>query len=561
MSLINPALLYGLGLATIPVILHLLLRSKPKKLLFPALRLIQVRKTQNVRRMRLRHIWLLLLRVAVICLFVLAVSRPALPAADYSMNLSETLTLLAIAAVALGGYWGIVSYWRRKRLPNHVLQYRRTCLKGGTSVAALLILLILVVWPYQRRIAAEIAAPLPNVADNLPVAAIFLFDTSLSMQYRQESKTRLERAQEIALKHLTNLPVRSRIAVADTSTDSPILFQADLAGAQTRIESLETFAVAHPLNGRLRTALMLQEDDRNRTLEPQQSMPEDARQDRFVREIYLFTDLAKSGWRTSASKLLQDELKRLPWASVYLIDVGVTKPLNVSVSSLKLSRQTLPLGGQLYVEVTVAATGIEEAERTLELYVQDEKGNRVKRGQAPVRLGPQTAARVQFAVTGLTGPINQGDIGLISSDPLPADDMQYFTVEVRPPPEVLIVAPGRDDAVYVLDALAPAALVRQGKARYRCTFIPASKLPDTELGRYSAVCLIDVPAPTDATWNQLEAYVNAGGGVAVFLGRENAVHVGASGINPVSYNGEAAQAFLPAELIAVLPLRMSVGWH
>ena len=60
MSLLNPALLAGLGLAAIPILLHLLMRAKPKRLIFPALRLILQRRKQNTRRMQLRHFWLLL---------------------------------------------------------------------------------------------------------------------------------------------------------------------------------------------------------------------------------------------------------------------------------------------------------------------------------------------------------------------------------------------------------------------------------------------------------------------------------------------------------------------
>ena len=76
MTLLNPALLAGLLLAVIPVLLHLMLRAKPKRLVFPALRLIQQRRLQNVRRMNLRHLWLLLLRMGVIAMIVLAVCRP-----------------------------------------------------------------------------------------------------------------------------------------------------------------------------------------------------------------------------------------------------------------------------------------------------------------------------------------------------------------------------------------------------------------------------------------------------------------------------------------------------
>ncbi|HAA62906.1 MAG TPA: hypothetical protein DCE39_18425, partial [Planctomycetaceae bacterium] len=83
MQLINPAIIYGLGLAAVPVVLHMLLRARPKPHLFPALRLLQARRRHNRRRLRLRHIWLLLLRILLIALLVLAVARPKLPAADY----------------------------------------------------------------------------------------------------------------------------------------------------------------------------------------------------------------------------------------------------------------------------------------------------------------------------------------------------------------------------------------------------------------------------------------------------------------------------------------------
>ena len=56
MSLLNPALLAGLGLVAVPLILHLLLRQKPKPMLFPALRLIRKRSMQNSRRFRLRRV-------------------------------------------------------------------------------------------------------------------------------------------------------------------------------------------------------------------------------------------------------------------------------------------------------------------------------------------------------------------------------------------------------------------------------------------------------------------------------------------------------------------------
>ena len=79
MTFIHPWIAWLLLLGVIPVILHLLLRAKPKKLVFPALRLIKNRQRQNVQRMRLKHFWLMLLRVGVILLLVFAVARPRIP--------------------------------------------------------------------------------------------------------------------------------------------------------------------------------------------------------------------------------------------------------------------------------------------------------------------------------------------------------------------------------------------------------------------------------------------------------------------------------------------------
>lgn len=71
-------LLFGLLLAGVPIGLHLLLRQKPRRVVFPAFRFLAQRKQTNQRRMQLRHLLLLLLRVTVIAVLVLAFARPRL---------------------------------------------------------------------------------------------------------------------------------------------------------------------------------------------------------------------------------------------------------------------------------------------------------------------------------------------------------------------------------------------------------------------------------------------------------------------------------------------------
>ncbi|MGL4553539.1 MAG: BatA domain-containing protein, partial [Gemmataceae bacterium] len=71
-------LLFGLLLAGVPVALHLLLRQQPRRVVFPAFRFLAQRRQTNQRRMRFRHLLLLLLRVAVLAALVLAFARPRL---------------------------------------------------------------------------------------------------------------------------------------------------------------------------------------------------------------------------------------------------------------------------------------------------------------------------------------------------------------------------------------------------------------------------------------------------------------------------------------------------
>ncbi|HZN36006.1 MAG TPA: BatA domain-containing protein, partial [Pirellulaceae bacterium] len=74
MAFINLSLLAGGLLVAIPVVLHLIMRQRPKQFIFPALRFIQQRRIANQRRLQLRHWLLLALRCGAIGLFALALA-------------------------------------------------------------------------------------------------------------------------------------------------------------------------------------------------------------------------------------------------------------------------------------------------------------------------------------------------------------------------------------------------------------------------------------------------------------------------------------------------------
>ena len=83
LSFLTPMLLGGAALVAVPLVLHLIMRRKPVKLEFPALRFLKERAVSNRRRLRLNHLLLLFLRMAALALLALALARPTLRGAGW----------------------------------------------------------------------------------------------------------------------------------------------------------------------------------------------------------------------------------------------------------------------------------------------------------------------------------------------------------------------------------------------------------------------------------------------------------------------------------------------
>src|SRR5712691_11573978 len=78
-SFIHPLALLGLAAAAIPALLHLLHRRIPPEIDFPPVRYLSAAERESARRLKLRHLLLLILRTALIVAIVLAAARPLVP--------------------------------------------------------------------------------------------------------------------------------------------------------------------------------------------------------------------------------------------------------------------------------------------------------------------------------------------------------------------------------------------------------------------------------------------------------------------------------------------------
>ncbi|HUT63210.1 MAG TPA: BatA domain-containing protein, partial [Anaerolineae bacterium] len=78
MNFLNSIVLFGLGAAVLPLLIHLLSKRKAKEIAFPSIRLLELMQSDRIRMLKVKQLMILLLRTLIIVLIILAFARPAL---------------------------------------------------------------------------------------------------------------------------------------------------------------------------------------------------------------------------------------------------------------------------------------------------------------------------------------------------------------------------------------------------------------------------------------------------------------------------------------------------
>jgi multisubunit Na+/H+ antiporter MnhB subunit len=115
-SLIHAGLAAGAALAVVPLIIHLVMRQTPKRIVFPALRLLQQRHQRSTKRLKVKNWLLLLARMALVALMALALARPALNARVPLGDREVPTALAMIIDTSLS--MGYVEQGKRSRQPG-----------------------------------------------------------------------------------------------------------------------------------------------------------------------------------------------------------------------------------------------------------------------------------------------------------------------------------------------------------------------------------------------------------------------------------------------------------
>lgn len=137
MGFLNPILLFGILAAAIPLLIHLWSRRQARRVDFSSLMFLLVAHRQNVRRIQLKNLLILLLRVAIITLIALALSRPLLKNQfSFAGARAKTSAVIILDNSFSMGYQGVRGqrFEKAKEVALEVVD----SLRHGDSVAVIL---------------------------------------------------------------------------------------------------------------------------------------------------------------------------------------------------------------------------------------------------------------------------------------------------------------------------------------------------------------------------------------------------------------------------------------
>ena len=367
---------------------------------------------------------------------------------------------------------------------------------------------------------------------------VLVLDASFSMAYKNNEKTRFERALELASHIVTDssqgdgftlvlLASPPRVIVGTPVFEQQSFLQeldkvrlldtgADLPATMVKVE--EVLAAAHREYARLSRS-----------------------------EVYFLTDLGRNTWvpdlrGTGALAEFRSRSERLAAAaSIIVADLGEDGAENIAVTALRPLETYVTVARDTPLEVELHNFGRQARSRQpIELYVDGRRA-----GEARVDLPPDGSATTVINYR-FDSPADHGIEVRAAGDALDVDNHRWLALPVVDHLRVLCINgkpvggdfQGATD--YLMVALAPngptdeQSLVRPEVATERA-------LLETDLSRYDCLFLCNVAQFTPGEARLLDAYVRGGGGVILFLGDQ---------VRPDNYNHLLAEAGPGVDLLA-----------
>jgi hypothetical protein len=339
-----------------------------------------------------------------------------------------------------------------------------------------------------------------------PVAAVLVFDTSLSMDYAVGGVSRLDDARRRARELLDEMPEGSQVAVLDSAEEAsggPDWLPP--ATVPARLASLKTRPANAPLNRAAERGFRLLA-----SLGEGEEVP--------PRFLYLFSDRARASWEVGSRP------HRPEGAAAVWVDVGVEAPTDLAIDRLEIKPPAAAPGQTVQLLVTVRAAGADfDTEVGCRIDNGPEADKPPQSRPVSLRAGQSQVVAFEMAAPGrpVAGPAAAPlhvTARVATSDALPFNNTRHGTFLVRDLRPVLTIVPPAPAAG--LPAWRGWELALEAVGTFRADLQSAEqadRLSPRALQAYPVVCVFEA-LPEAGLWRKLAEYVRAGGGLVVVPG-------------------------------------------
>jgi hypothetical protein len=374
----------------------------------------------------------------------------------------------------------------------------------------MLLIALLAAALFQPKLPADASGRLGALSfgEGQPVAAVLIVDTSPSMGYRADGRTRLEEATRRAVELLDRLPGTSRVALL-TTAEPFAAWEATPADARRRLEALGPPAgfglpVTSVLPNAYQLFAALDADAGSTGGEP------------LPRLIAVFTDRTAAAWQADRVPDLVAAVEKLPAPkpATLVFDVGVDAPANVSLLAAEAKPAVAPAGSAVTVAVTARATGPAVPASRVRCVVTDTGATESKDVALPAGVPTPTT----FTFRDLKPGLHQAEVTLETPDNLGPDgvpgfdNVRYVTFRVGEARKILTVSDDVTDAAFW-------QLAHRQTGEFACDVTTPAAAPD--FAGYDVVCFLSVADPAKpladgrSLWDRARVTVDRGGRLLV----------------------------------------------
>jgi hypothetical protein len=253
--------------------------------------------------------------------------------------------------------------------------------------------------------------------------------------------------------------------------------------------------------------------------------------------VYLLSDFRVKDWdRPAEVRDLLSQLRRMG-AELHLVDCSRSREPNLGIVALQPANDTRAANVPLFVHVQVKNHGTRPVTR-VPLKVHATACPADEAARLPLSAVDQFAGQTEEVATLLLDQIGPGETverrvqvyfaqpgrhivqASLPEDPVEADNRRWCVIDMPAGEPVLIVdgSPQQQHAYFLQAAFRP---LERSNTGIRPDVRPLAMLRDATLPtlqQYAAIYLLDVPRLDGSAAQTLQSYVEAGGGLAIFVG-------------------------------------------